>query len=96
MGLTIAGKGEGDEVSVLVLDEDPDQSHVEHHPLHQHPHEGHQEEVVQQDGCYLATNLRGRGKTPAILHLNDIIKCTIGGLGMRLSRCRGLGMRLQS
>ena len=60
MGLTIAGKGEGDEVSVLVLDEDSDQSHVEHHPLHQHPHEGHQEEVVQQDGHYLATNLRGR------------------------------------
>ena len=60
MWLTIAGKGEGNEVSVLVLDEDPDQSHVEHHPLRQHPHEGHQEEVVQQDGHCLATNLRGR------------------------------------
>ena len=57
VGLTIAGEGEGNEVSVLELDKHPDQSHVEYHPLHQHPHEGRQEEVVQQDSHCLATNL---------------------------------------
>ena len=63
MGLTIAGEGEGNEVSALELDEHPDQCHVEYHPLHQHPHEGHQEEVVQQDSHCLATNLGEREKS---------------------------------
>ena len=62
MGLTIAGEGEGNEVSVSHRDinEHPDQNHVEYHPLHQHPHEGHQEEVVQQDSHCLATGLGER------------------------------------
>ena len=38
--LTIAGNGEGCNVSSMMTDEDPDQCNIEDHALHQHPHEG--------------------------------------------------------
>ena len=38
--LTIAGNGEGCNISAVKFDEDPDQYNVEDHTLHQHPHEG--------------------------------------------------------
>ena len=33
-----------------------DQSHVQDHALHQHPHEGHKEEVVEEDSYDLAVD----------------------------------------
>ena len=47
---TIAGEGEGSDVSEGVLDEGTQQLHIQDHTLHQDPHEAGQEEVVQQDG----------------------------------------------
>ena len=38
--LTVAGNGEGCNVSAVIFDEDPDQCNIEDHALHQHPHEG--------------------------------------------------------
>jgi hypothetical protein len=47
--LTIAGNSEGCNVSAMKFDEDPDQYDIEDHALHQHPHEGDQEPVVEKN-----------------------------------------------
>ncbi len=53
---TIAGHSEGQHVQLLALDKDLDQHHIEDHPFHQHPHEGDQEEVVEEDSHSLAVD----------------------------------------
>ena len=45
---TIAYDSEGNNVASMEFDEDSDQSYIEDHTLHQHPHEHNQEEVVEQ------------------------------------------------
>ena len=47
--LTVTGNGEGCGVSSVMLGEDPDQCDIEDHTLHQHPHEGDQEPVVEKN-----------------------------------------------
>ena len=46
---TIAGDGEGCNVSSMMCNKDPDQCDIEDHALHQHPHEGDQEPVVEKN-----------------------------------------------
>ena len=46
---TIAGDGEGCNVSNMMRNKDPDQFNIEYHALHQHPHEGDQEPVVEKN-----------------------------------------------
>ena len=41
---------------ICSLHKDSNKNQVQDHPLHQHPHEGHQEEVVEEDSDNLAIN----------------------------------------
>ena len=56
--LTITDDCESDDVVLRLSDKHLDEGHVEHHTLHQHPHEGHQERVVQYNSNRLAHNLQ--------------------------------------
>jgi hypothetical protein len=47
--LTVTSDGEGSNVSAMKFDKDPDQCDIEDHALHQHPHEGDQEPVVEKN-----------------------------------------------
>ena len=49
--LTIAEDKEANCIFPLVCYENFDKGHVQHHTLHQHPHEGHQEQVVHDYCC---------------------------------------------
>ena len=56
--LTITDDCESDDVVLRLSDKHLDEGHVENHTLHQHPHEGHQERVVQYNSNSLAHNLQ--------------------------------------
>ena len=47
--LTIADGSEGEDILHMVNIKHFDQSHIQHGSLHQHPHEGHQPEVMEKD-----------------------------------------------
>ena len=55
-GNTITGYGEGKHISLSVKNKDFNEDDVQDHSLHQHPHEGHQEEVVEEDSYDLAVD----------------------------------------
>ena len=57
-GDAIAGYGEGQHIrfGFRAGNEDIDKNDVQDHSLHQHPHEGHQEEVVEEDSYDLAVD----------------------------------------
>ena len=52
----ITGEGECYQVSLGVGDKHFDENHIQDDPFHQHPHEGHQEEVVDEDSHNLAVD----------------------------------------
>lgn len=46
---TVADNSEASDVKSLFLDENSHQCHVQNHALHEHPHEGGEEPVVEED-----------------------------------------------
>ena len=52
----ITDEGECYQVSFGVGDKHFDENHIQDDPLHQHPHEGHQEEVVEENSHNLAVD----------------------------------------
>ena len=56
MSLTVAGDGEGCNVSGMILDKHSDQCDIEDHTLHQHPHERDKEPVVEKNSHQSTSN----------------------------------------
>ncbi len=55
--LTITENCEADNVFFLIFDKDFDEDQIQNHPLHEHPHEGHQEQVVHENCCRPTTRI---------------------------------------